>query len=109
MFVNRCDLTGWRGDDTESEREVTPPDSAWRRFVWVRLSFQGSGLRDRSEDRLALQMRLFLRKYHQREPEPARHKPRVLLLVLHAGGDGRTVAIRGRVRLLLFSRRYDAG
>lgn len=109
MIVNRCDLTGWGRDDTESERAVTPPDSAWRRFVWVRLSFQGIGRINRPEYRSTLQMRLFLRMFHQHEQESARHKSSVLLLVLRAGGDGHIVAIRGRVRLLLFSRLYDAG
>ena len=109
MFVNRCDLTGWRGDDTESGRAVTPPDGAWRRLVSVRISFQGIGRINRPECRLATQMRLFLRMFHQHESEPARHKQRVLLLARRAGGDGHTVAIRERVRLLLFSRRYDAG
>ena len=103
MIVNRCDLTGWGGDDTESERAVTPPDREWRRLVSVRISIQGIGRINRPERRLAIQMRLFLRMFHQREPEPARHKQRVLLLVLRAGGDGHTVAIRGRVRLLRFS------
>ena len=109
MFVNRCDLTGWGRDDTESGRAVTPPDKAWRRLLNVRISIQGIGRINRPECRLTLQMRIFLHMSHQHELEPARHKPRVLLLVLRAGGDGRTVAIRGRVRLLLFSLRYDAG
>ena len=86
-----------------------PPDGAWRRLVSVRLSIQGIGRINRPECRLTPQMRLFLHMFHHHEPESARHKPRVLLLVLRAGGDGRTVAKRGRVRLLLFSLRYDAG
>lgn len=75
----------------------------------VSLSTLGIGRINRPECRLTPQMRLFLHMSHQHELEPARHKPRVLLLVPRAGGDGRTVAIRGCVRLLLFFRRYDAG
>lgn len=77
--------------------------------MWVRISIQGIGRINRPECRLTPQMRLFLHMFHQHEPEPARHKPRVLLLALRAGGDGCTVAIRGRVRLLRFSHQYDAG
>ncbi|MNY29071.1 hypothetical protein D3C86_1630920 [compost metagenome] len=53
-------------------------------------------------------MQLCHHKTRQREQESARGKSRVLLVVLRAGGDGRTGAEPVHVRRRRFALRYGA-